>query len=423
MLFGLEMHAFVTSHRSGFKRVLSFDLVPQLSVRFRRMAYSPLGILILGFLVAVLCGLALHPRVFALAGGLGGVIAVGICWPWLTLRGTSAAVRFDIERSSEGESVPVTMEISNHLPWPAWGMLVRGGFFEGADGSVRMESAPSRTKSTFRWMFVPAVRGLYPTEAPKLSTGFPFGIWEPTQSVRSERTLTVWPRTFPVGPVPTTDGTTVIEGNVARNKVGSTGDVLGVRPYRRGDSPRRIHWAQSAKHDRFIVCELATNTRPVVLLLLDTDPAVHTAGVHGTLEWAIRATASFAKGWIESGSLVGLAVGTTVISPASGQSQLVRIMDRLAAVSDRDAVPFAELASNPKIASAHSFVRIAITTDAGMALAPRCRDVRFVSLQRGGFEGTAAIDTPGMTPWLDIPNAELMPSRLRHGWAEARHGS
>jgi hypothetical protein len=101
----------------------------------------------------------------------------------------------------------------------------------------------------------------------------------------------------------------------------------------------------------------------------------------------------------------------------------MRIMDRLAAVGDRDAVPFDELSRNPKVASAHSFVRIAITTDAGLALAHRSRDVRFVVLQRGGFEGTAAIDSPGMTPWLDIPNAEQMPSRLRYGWAEARHGS
>jgi uncharacterized protein (DUF58 family) len=403
--------------------VFALDSFPDLSVSIRRYARSPLGVLTFGFLVAVLCGLALHPRVFALAGGLGLVIVVGVCWPWLTLRGTSASLRFDRERACEGEAVPVAVEISNHLPWPSWGMLVRGGFQGGAEGAVRLEAAPSRSRSTCRWTFVPSIRGRYPSSAPRLSTRFPFGIWHAQRTVLTDRNLIVWPKTFPVGALPIEDGANVIEGNVARNKVGSTGDVLGVRPYRRGDSPRRIHWAQSAKHDRFIVCELATHTRPVVMLLLDTDPAVHTPGGDGSREWSIRVTASFAKGWVEAGAQVGLAAGETVLMPASGPGQLTRIMDRLAGITDGDAVTLPVLLRHPKLASAPSAILIAVTTDVGMDLAPRDGAVRLVALRLAGFGGSGVTTSHGPPPWLDIPNPEQLPQRLRLGWAEARHGS
>ncbi len=113
-----------------------------------------------------------------------------------------------------------------------------------------------------------------------------------------------------------------VEGNVSRNKIGTTGDVLGVRPYRRGDSPRRIHWGQSAKHDRLIVCELQSNARPVIQLVLDTDPRIHCGtGTNGSREWAIRIVASLAKGWIESGAQVGLACANVELPPASGVAQ------------------------------------------------------------------------------------------------------
>ena len=44
----------------------------------------------------------------------------------------------------------------------------------------------------------------------------------------------------PAAAVPTTAAADVADGNVARGKVGSSGDVLGVRPYRHGDSLGRL---------------------------------------------------------------------------------------------------------------------------------------------------------------------------------------
>lgn len=406
------------------RAVAHYDFSPRFSRRVRAAVLSPLGILLLAAAVAVLVGLALHPRVFALAGGLLAVAAAGVCWPWLTCRGVRAAVAFDRPRGVEGGEVGVTAAVTNHLPWSGWGLTVRD---PQAGLAVRLPRVAGRTRSVCRWVFVPPVRGEYPAGRPSLGTGFPFGLWESKRAADVSARLVVWPRTFPVGPVPSSDGADVAEGNVTRNKVGSTGDVLGVRPYRRGDSPRRIHWAQSARHDRLIVCELQSHSRPVVLLVLDADPAVHTSGGDGSREWAIRVTASLAKGWLEAGAQVGLIWGETYLLPQAGAAQVSRLLDGLARVSD-EARPLAAVLGDLRVAKDSTGVQVVITTDRGRTPAdgnPAACLRRWVVLDRAGFGHEGGRPSPRMGPraWLDIPSAEAVPHALRHGTAEASHGT
>lgn len=397
--------------------VSSRDYFPRFSRTVRRWVCSPLGVLLLAAVVAGLAGLVVHPRVFALAGGLLGVAAAGVCWPWLTVRGARAAVGFDRPRAVEGEEVAASAEVANHLPWPAWGLAVRAG-----EAVVRVPAVSGRSVASCRWAFTPPRRGEYPVQPPRAVTAFPFGIWEAGRRCKVSSRLVVWPRAYPVGPVPSSTGADVAEGNVTRSKVGSTGDVLGVRPYRRGDSPRRIHWAQSAKHDRLIVCELQAHSRPVVLVVLDSDPAVHTTGDDGSREWAIRVAASLAKGWLEAGAQVGLAGGGVYLVPNAGGDHLARLLDALARIGDT-APSLTEVLADPRVAADPAGVRVVVTSDAGVLPPdPAGRDVRRVVLDRAGFGGEACDASDG-SPWLAIPSAADVPRQLRHGTPEASHGS
>jgi uncharacterized protein (DUF58 family) len=223
-----------------------------------------------------------------------------------------------------------------------------------------------------------------------------------------------------------------VEGNVSRNKVGSNGDVLGVRPYRRGDSPRRIHWGQSARHDRLIVCELQANARPVVQLVLDADPAVHVGhGPESSREGAIRIVASLAKGWLAAGVEVGAVWNGQVIPAASGPKQGNALLDALARLPDTSGTPLRETLS---VAACHSFtdgLQVIVTTDAGVNRAtdgPVEQYQRWVVLQVEGFLGIAAqpVARPArlsIRPWLLIDTPEQIPLLLRGGWKEALHGS
>jgi uncharacterized protein (DUF58 family) len=417
------------------------DFCPAVSRRVRRAVHQPLGMILLAAGVAALCGLAVHPRVFALAGGLLAVAAAGVCWPWLTVRGVRAAVRYDRDRAVEGAEVGVSAAVTNHLPWPAWGLGLRQAPDEPVVG---LPGVGGRTRAVCRWVWVPPARGEYPAAPPAVVTGFPFGVWEAGRAAAVEGRLVVWPRTFPVGPVPAAGGDEAEGGTPARGRVGTTGEVVGVRPYRRGDSPRRIHWPQSAKHDRLVVCELQPTARPAVLVVLDTDPAAHTPGPDGSFEWAVRVAASLARGWLEDGAAVGLAWAGGVVPVNAGAAQVGRVMDALARVGGGDR-PLADVLASPAVRAARVGVRVVVTTDAGAARAGPGGGVRWAVLRRAGFQdcgmrnagcGIEEGNRPGPStphsafriphfprPWLDIPSAADAPHRLRHGTPEATHGS
>jgi uncharacterized protein (DUF58 family) len=407
----------------GFRslvRLATYDVSPEFSRRVRGVVLSPLGVLLIAAAVAILVGLVLHPRVFALAGGLLLVALGGVCWPWVTVRACRAEIRFDRERCSAGEPVVVTITLQNPLLWGARGLTVVGDTQESPP--VRLPVVSGRTRTEARWEFVPPGRGVYPRTSWQIATGFPFGLWMVRKPVRVERPLVVWPQTLPVGPVPVAHGEDVAEGTVSRNRAGSSGDLFGVRPYRRGDSPRWIHWAQSARHDRLVVCELQSNSRPVVLLILDLDEANHTPGDNGTREWAIRVAASLAAGWLETGAQVGAAWGDVVCEPQSGNGQRDRILDGLARI-DRSAIPLETLLQNPQLRAARAGVVVRIGTTFPERFL-EFGDVRTVRLLPGGFGGS---DRPlthceSGVNWLTLSSAAGIAHQLKHGTVEAAHG-
>ncbi len=394
------------------------DFCPRFSGRVRRALYNPLGVLLAAAGAAVLCGLAVHPRVFALAGGLLAVAACGVGWPWVTARGLRVSVGYDRERGVEGGEVGAWAEVTNHLPWPAWGLALGDG--------VRLPAVPGRSRVRYAWAFAPPARGEYPADAPRLTSGFPFGVWEAGRAAAVASRLVVWPRTFPVGPVPPAGDDAAAEGHSTRGRAGTTGDVAGVRPYRRGDSPRRIHWAQSAKHDRLVVCELQAPVRPAVLVVLDADPAAHTPGPDGSRGWAVRVAASLAKGWLDAGARVGLVCGDEVVAVNAGPAQATRVLDALARLG-AGGRPLADVLASPAVRSAQVAVRVVVASDLGAAGVGPAAGVRWAILHADGFPGDAPGPTvaAGRVPraWLDVPSVEEVAHRLRHGTAEASHGS
>jgi uncharacterized protein (DUF58 family) len=424
------------------KRLLataSYDVFPEFSAKVRRLLYNPLGVLSLAALAALFCGLFLHPQGFVLFGGMLAVILLGTAWPWLSLRGIHGEVSFDRSRASEDDPVDVYLTLRNRLPWGAWGLAVRNGFIKQPKGGdplppvATIASAPRRRSARCRWSFVPACRGVYPLTSPQLTTGFPFGLWEKKRLLAVQASLIVWPRTFPVGPVPLVSGDQQIEGNVSRNKVGSNGDVLGVRPYRRGDSPRRIHWSQSARHDRLIVCELQSNARPVIQLVLDADCLVHAGdGPDGSREWAIRIVASLAKGWLQAGAQVGAVWNGHVVAPASGQQQVHRLLDGLAKLEDKPGPTLGETLASSACRTFRDGLQVIVTTD--IALAQRgwsfhpddqqhwviLRAAAFGKLPSNAFSPSPNLP---LRPWLLIESADQIAAQLRGGWKEAQHGS
>lgn len=79
----------------------------------------------------------------------------------------------------------------------------------------------------------------------------------------------VYPTVFPIRPPPRLPGNTF--DAVRRSPMAQSGDELyGLRPFQRGDDPRRIHWRSSAHHDELIVRQFEEFSHTHTTVLLDT---------------------------------------------------------------------------------------------------------------------------------------------------------
>jgi uncharacterized protein (DUF58 family) len=248
-------------------------------------------------LAALICGVFVNPQAFVLAAALSGVLLLGGAWPWLALRGLTAELEFERTRSVEGEATGVRLRIRNRCPWPVWGLALERGFrrFARENAPFALACIAGGSTSEYRFTFVPDSRGEYPTEPVALRTSFPFGLWSAEAPVRVGSTLLVWPRIIPLESIPDAADLSQASDRVSANRVGDTGDLMGTRLFRPGDSLRRVHWAQTARVGRLIVCERQLAAQSAVNLEVDLDPRSHSlAGRHGTLEWTLRMAASIA---------------------------------------------------------------------------------------------------------------------------------
>ena len=188
-----------------------------------------------------------------------------------------------------------------------------------------------------------------------MACGFPFGLWEASRPLEVAAPLLVWPRTFPVGPVPDAEGSQASDGLATRDRAGHWGDPLGVRPYRRGDPLRRVHWGLTARHGELIVREVQSNAVPRVQIVLDSHAAAHAgSGPDGSREWAIRVAASLAEGWIAQGAEVELVLDGRSILPRGGSARARSraVLDAMARFRPRGDRDLAELFEDRRMAAA-----------------------------------------------------------------------
>ncbi len=163
--------------------ILNRDFLPGLAP-YVRWLRTPLGSLGLAAVASGLCGMFLHPQGFVVFFGILVVTTLGLVWPWLSVRGLDGSLSFDRSRCREGESVTVRLVLRNRMPWGAWGISIQGGFHNLSRTShsdiplVGLAVVPGWRTIEETVEFVPACRGEYPGQPPRVVCGFPFGLWE-----------------------------------------------------------------------------------------------------------------------------------------------------------------------------------------------------------------------------------------------------
>ena len=121
-------------------------------------------------------------------------------------------------------------------------------------------------------------------------------------------------------------------------RVGDFGDVLGTRPFREGDSLRRVHWAQTARQQSLFVTERQAPMMSSIRVVLDLSPRSHTEPSRtATVEQSIRVAASLCDSLHRQHCRVELQLGNVLLVAGERAAGLQCIMDALAVAHMDDA--------------------------------------------------------------------------------------
>lgn len=414
----------VNSITQRFLSLANQDFCPWAN-RYVYWLKQPIGWLIVAAAACLLIGLFLAPQGWVMFAALTAVIFLGVIWPWVAIRGVSCRLSFNRRRATEGDSVQVTLSIKNSFPWPIWGLAVEGGFFSedlspsNDATAVALARVPGWATTDFKWEYEPHRRGLYPSGICRISSAFPFGIWSAHDEMQINSELIVWPKTVKLASIPPVQGNDLTATGILMNQAGLEGDVLAVRPYRRGDSLKHIHWPQTARHNRFIVCERQTAAHRRVEVSIDTDPRIHQLqSGNGSFEWCIRVGASLIKEFHEHGWSVTYTTERHSPTPTALAMGIQSTFDNLAVLQPVVGDDFEErcgLGSQSK-----HILRIVVTTSERMAEIERQNGIsagtRFVVLQT----------TPtslNEDSWLTIDCEQDIPTQLQTQWERLCHES
>lgn len=129
-------------------------------------------------------------------------------------------------------------------------------------------------------------RGLHPLPLLRIESRFPFGLFRAWSLWRPAGQVCVWPAPeHPEQPLPVASGSSEDTGAQRRAE---QGEFDGVRPWRRGDSPRRIAWKKLAHSGEWVSREGSEPQAPPLWLdLADTAGPSIEARLSRLTAWAL----------------------------------------------------------------------------------------------------------------------------------------
>lgn len=406
---------------------------------------QPIGWFVLAAIASAAIGLFAVPQGWFVCGVVVLVTALGVAWPWLAMRGLTAEIEFERRRCHEHDSAQVTLVVTNRWPWPVWGLLVERGFFdkEGENecdtATTALASVAGWSKTQFVFEYVPPRRGVYPLQAPVLGTGFPFGLWQIHRPITLKEQLIAWPRGIDLKSVPLLEGERLSAVGAFVDRAGSDGDILAARHYREGDSLRRIHWAQTARRDRLIVCERQSASRLTIVVTLDPWAfSEQTLPQRNLLDWGLRTVSSLCREFHGHACELSCELNGERYAVPAINGAIQHIYDRLARYTP---LPKSQKANLPLTVGDRAQMTLFVTTLAGWerlsntSLPNECSSFHAIVLDSGTSQRDSVEESyysmhrstaPHATgrsarPWMRLDVSEDMSRQLQHQWERQCH--
>ena len=297
----------------------------------------------------------------------GGPVAVGALWLWLALGAVDAAwaglaggavgvllqVRGTAQTAGDPMEIELTIGNDGRLAIPL--LTVR----DGPTAIVGMGTG----RTPLRCCLVPgeqmrfqrtqkARRGRYRVGPLDVVIEGPFGLFAAVRSVQSEQELMVQPRLRPLPRWPLVQAESWGPAAGAASPYRNPTLPVTTRPMLPGDSPRWIHWKQTARTGRLQVREAEPATGGHTVLILDLDAAAYRGQADGTADAAVELAASIGHAALRAGCL--LSVASTGQQPLalraqSGPASVAALLELLSVAAPDGQTPLDTWLARPPI--------------------------------------------------------------------------
>ncbi|MCX6031271.1 MAG: DUF58 domain-containing protein [Chloroflexi bacterium] len=324
-----------------------------------------------------LLGLALDDRFLPAAGG-AMIVAAAVGWAWneLSFFGLHYGRRLSETRAFLGETIELTLEVSNRKFLPVIWLQITDVFpaalpVEGTEVKLNRATNLGELSSfwnmgafgrlTRRFTVHCAQRGYHTYGPARMATGDGFGMFSRKGTLPRQDRLIIYPRLYTVAEL----------GLPAKNPFGERRSedrlfedplrTAGIRDWQPADGLKRIHWKATARHAELLSRLYEPSEESQVLLFLNvaTLPKHWQGIIPELLERAISVAGSLAALCSELRLPVGLIANGYLpnsdqpirLLPGRSPEQLVRILELLAAVTAFAARPIEEmlLAEAPRL--------------------------------------------------------------------------
>lgn len=264
----------------------------------------------------------------------------------LQLHNLGRQAQHDLLATDELRESPLLPVQSRRFPtYRQWSQ--QATWARGANHAIQaVPTLPPGAVTEAELTLTPLRRGWLEFAALRLGRPEPLGLWKRLFRQPLADRLLALPRRYPVPPLHFHDGRRYQRGGVnLAQSVGEENEFVGLREYRPGDPPRRIHWRSFAKRGEPIVKEFQDEFFVRYGLLLDS----FVAGIdEARFEVAVSAAASIAAAERGADALLDLLfVGDRAycFTAGRGLGQTEQLLEILACVTPNRDQSFVQLRS------------------------------------------------------------------------------
>jgi uncharacterized protein (DUF58 family) len=207
--------------------------------------------------------------------------------------------------------------------------------------SVFIPAIPPKTPILLNYEANADRRGLHEYPPLQLDSPAPFGLFRRKRTIPQPTRILIYPEVKPLHRLALFDRRP--SALLSRPRPGTGTELIGIRPYRSGDSTRHIHWRSVARTGQLISKEFADDSQPGLTIALDlfNYQTSQSDTKHTPFEWTVKIAASIGCYAIQRGYALHLLADETAWAPPPGPLSRTALLEYLARVQPTGTQPLA----------------------------------------------------------------------------------